>query len=67
MCDPTANVAVEIMCGLVKGKTIEEVKAITEDLFIQAIGGESEDLRKRAKGLLELLNIGIKRYQVECA
>ena len=63
MCDPTANVAVEIMCGLVKGKSLDEVKLVTKDSFTDEIGGESEELLKRAEGLLELLNIGIKRYQ----
>jgi NifU-like protein involved in Fe-S cluster formation len=67
MCDPTANVAVEILCSLVKGKTFEEVELITEDSFTGVIGGNSEDLLKRAKGLLDLLNIGIQRYQAECS
>ena len=28
-CDPAANVAVEILCALVKGKTLEEAAAVT--------------------------------------
>ncbi len=67
MCDPTANVAVEILCVLVKGKTFDEIKAITEDAFTQVVGGLSEDLLKRAKGLLELLSIGIERYKTGCS
>jgi NifU-like protein involved in Fe-S cluster formation len=67
MCDPTANVAVEILCNLVKSKTFDYIQLITEDSFTQVVGGHSEDLLKRAKGLIELLNIGIKRYQSECA
>ena len=62
-CDPTANVAVEILCTLLKGKTLEEAEAITEDSFFQAVGSRSEDLREKAKGLLELLNRGLARYQ----
>ena len=62
-CDPTANVAVEILCTLLKGKKLEETEAITEDSFFQAVGSRSEDLREKAKGLLELLNRGLTRYQ----
>lgn len=67
MCDPTANVAVEILCILVKGKTFNEIKSITEDSFTEIVGGPSEDLLKRAKGLLELINIGIERYKTGCS
>ena len=63
LCDPTANVAVEILCGLVKGKTLTEVKLLTPDSFLRVLGGRSEDLVKSARGLLELLNRGIVRYQ----
>jgi NifU-like protein involved in Fe-S cluster formation len=62
-CDPTANVAVEILCALAKGKRLEEAQAITEDSILQALGTESEDLRKKAKGLLELMNKGLTQYQ----
>ena len=64
-CDPTANVAVEILCALAKGKRLEEVQAITEDSLLQALGTESEDFRKKAKGLLELVNKGLAQYQVK--
>ena len=63
ICDPTANVAVEILCLLARGKPLEEVKALTEQSFFPILGDTSEDLAKRAKGLLELLNRGIQRYQ----
>ncbi len=66
MCDPTANVAVEILCILVRDKTFDEIKSINENAFTEVVGGPSEDLLKRARGLLELLNIGIKRYQANC-
>lgn len=61
-CDPAANVAVEILCTLVKGKTLEETTAITKQAFFQFIGSESEELGERAKNLLELLNKGISLY-----
>ena len=63
-CDPTANVAVEILCTLLKGKKLEEAEAITEDSFFQAVGSRSEDLREKANGLLELLNHGLTQYQM---
>jgi len=64
-CDPTANVAVEILCALAKGKTLEETQAMTEDSLLQTLGTESEDFRKKAKGLLELLNKGLTQYQIK--
>ena len=62
-CDPTANVAVEILCNLLKGKRLEETETITEDSFFQAVGSRSESLREKANGLLELLNRGLAQYQ----
>jgi len=62
-CDPTANVAVEILCALLKGKTLEEAAALKEEAFFQFLGSNGEELQKKAKGLLELLNKGIARYR----
>jgi NifU-like protein involved in Fe-S cluster formation len=62
-CDPTANVAVEILCTLAKGKGLDEVQAITEDALLQTIGTRSEDVRKKAGSLLDLLNRGLNQYQ----
>jgi NifU-like protein involved in Fe-S cluster formation len=62
-CDPPANVAVEILCALTRGKTLEEAKALREEAFTEFLGCESEVLRKRAQGLLELLNKGLARLQ----
>ena len=63
-CDPTANVAVEILCNLAKGKRLDEAQAITEESILQAVGTRSEDLRTKARGLLEFLNNGVTRYQL---
>ncbi len=63
LCDPTANVAVEILCSLVRGKSIEEARAITAEDFSRELGGESEALRKAADGLLEILHRGFSRYE----
>ena len=61
-CDPTTNVAVEIMCGLIKGKTLAEAETITPGSFAKALGSQSEDMFKKATGLLELVHRGITRY-----
>ena len=64
-CEPTANVAVEVLCTLVKGKTIEEAAGITEQAFYRFLGIEGEELRKKVRGVLELLNEGITRYSAQ--
>ena len=63
MCDPTANVAVEILCKLLPGKTLEQAKGLSEESFLEVLGGPSPELSKRARGLLELLARGIARYR----
>jgi NifU-like protein involved in Fe-S cluster formation len=60
-CEPVANVAVEALCTLVKGKTLDEAAAITEEPFYQFLGSRDEQLRKKVRGLLQLLNKGIAR------
>jgi NifU-like protein involved in Fe-S cluster formation len=63
VCDPTANVAVEILCTLVKGITLNEAAGVKEEVFYQYLGSDGEELQKKVKGLRELLNRGIVRYQ----
>jgi NifU-like protein involved in Fe-S cluster formation len=62
-CDPAANVVIEVLCDLVKGKTIEEAKALTEEAFYQVIGCRSEEVQKKVKGIIKLLHRGIARYE----
>ena len=64
-CDPTANVTVEIMCHLLKGKTLGEAKAITEKDFSEALGTTGEEYLKKVRGIIELLHRGIARYKAE--
>ena len=64
VCDPTANVAVEIMCDLAMGKTLNEVAVVNEDVFYQLLGSNGEELQKKVKGLLELLKKGVQRYKI---
>ncbi|OPX87334.1 MAG: hypothetical protein A4E53_02516 [Pelotomaculum sp. PtaB.Bin104] len=63
--DPASNVAIEIFCTLVKGKTLDEVALIKEDAFSQFLGCEDELMREKAKSLLELLNVEIHRYKTQ--
>lgn len=63
MCDPTSNVAIEVLCSLVKGKSLEEVKKITEEDFSKVVGSKGKDFLKRADGLIKLINRGIERFQ----
>jgi hypothetical protein len=60
-----ANVAVEVLCSLVKGKTLEEATGLTEDPFYLFLGSHDEGLRRKVQGLLELLNEGIAGYQTQ--
>jgi NifU-like protein involved in Fe-S cluster formation len=62
-CDPTANVVVEILCGLLKGKTVKEAEELTEYSFAVALGSRGEDFLNKSRGILELLNRGLARYK----
>jgi len=62
-CDPTANVVVEILCALIKGRTTKEAEALTEESFVRALGGGGEEYRKKARGIIELLHRGLDRYK----
>ncbi len=62
---PAANVAAEIFCSLVKGKTISEAEAVTEKSFSEALGTEDEEYLTAARGLIKLLHRGLDRYK-EC-
>lgn len=64
-CEPTANVAVEVLCTLAKGKTLDEAAALSEQVFYQFIGCEGDELKIKVRGLLELLNEGIAGYRAQ--
>lgn len=64
-CEPTANVAVEALCALAKGKTLDEAAGLSENAFYNLLGSRDEELRKKVRGLMELLNEGIVRYQIQ--
>jgi hypothetical protein len=62
-CDPTANVVFEIMCGLLRDKTIADFNNLSPESFFRIIGSQEAELAKRVKASLELINRGITRYQ----
>ena len=62
LCDPAANVVVELLCTLVKSKTIEEARGLTEGSFMLLLNSHNEDFLKKADIIIELLNKGIDRY-----
>jgi NifU-like protein involved in Fe-S cluster formation len=62
-CDPTANVTVELLCKLIKSKTVKEAEELTEETFVDALGGGGDEFRKRSRGIIELLHRGIERYR----
>jgi NifU-like protein involved in Fe-S cluster formation len=63
ICDPTANVVVEVLCNLAKGLTLEEAKALTKEQFFEAIGSDGGTVRRKVWGAIELLNRVIKRHE----
>ena len=62
-CDPTANVVVETLCELAKGKTIEEAKALTKEQFFEVIGSDGGTVRRKVWGIIELLNRVFNRFE----
>lgn len=64
-CEPTANVAVEVLCDLVKGRDLDEAATLSEEDFYRVLGCRGEELQTKVRGLLELLNEGITRYKTQ--
>ena len=62
-CDPAANVAVEAMCELCRGKTLGQAKAVTKEDLYAAIGASRGLISRKVWGVLELFNLVIKRYE----
>jgi NifU-like protein involved in Fe-S cluster formation len=58
-CEPVANVAVEVLCDLVKGKTLDEAAGLTEEPFYELLQSRDERLGRKVRGLLQLLHEGI--------
>jgi NifU-like protein involved in Fe-S cluster formation len=54
---------VEVLCSIIKGKTLKEALTIKEDVILEAIGSKAEELRKKVTALLEILDNGFNQYQ----
>ncbi|KAF1085248.1 hypothetical protein SPSYN_01384 [Sporotomaculum syntrophicum] len=63
--DPTTNVAIEVLCSLVKGKTLEEASLLKADAFNQFLGCEDELMQEKAEFLLEFLKEEVLRYKTQ--
>ena len=61
-CEPVANVVVEVMCDLARGKTLEEAVKIPQEAFYKVLETSDESLSRKVRGLLELMNEGIECY-----
>jgi NifU-like protein involved in Fe-S cluster formation len=64
-CDPTANVVIEILCILIKGKTVMKAEALTEESFTQVLETNDDEFLKKSRGIIELLHRGIDRYKLK--
>jgi NifU-like protein involved in Fe-S cluster formation len=60
ICSPITHVAVEILCELLEGKSLNEITSINISSFYNVLGAESEDLKPKAENLLELVKSGLK-------
>ncbi len=61
--DPTNNVALEMLCGLMKGKTLDEAAEVKNNAFCELLGSEDELLRERGGILLQELKNKILEYK----
>jgi NifU-like protein involved in Fe-S cluster formation len=62
-CDPTANVVVEVLCNLARGKTLDQAKSLTREAFFETIGTDSAIVARKVWSIVDLLNTVIKRYE----
>ncbi|MFC1920649.1 hypothetical protein ACFLYQ_02860 [Chloroflexota bacterium] len=66
-CDPTANVVIETLCNLVRGKTTKEAKALTKEQFFEAIGSDGGTVRRKVWQAIELLNRVFNRFEARAS
>ena len=62
-CDPAANVVIEVLCNLVRGKTTKQAKELTKEQFFEAIGSDGGTVRRKVWQAIELLNRVFNRYE----
>jgi NifU-like protein involved in Fe-S cluster formation len=64
-CGPTVNVVLELLCLLVKGKSLAEAKNLTVGDFSQVINSRGNEFLNKAGIAIELLKEGIKVFECE--
>ncbi|MFC1900027.1 hypothetical protein ACFLYN_00370 [Chloroflexota bacterium] len=64
-CDPTANVVIEALCDLVRGKTTTQAKELTKEQFFEAIGSDGGTVRRKVWQAIELLNRVFNRFEAK--
>ena len=62
MCDPIANVVVEILCELLIGLAVADVANLSVESIAAEIGTGDDNFLIKARGMLDLLQIGLARY-----
>jgi NifU-like protein involved in Fe-S cluster formation len=62
LCDPTANVAIEILSGMLRNMTINDASKITPDKILRDVGSDGEELASKSSALVELIQKGLTRY-----
>ena len=61
-CEPSANVAVEALCGLAERKTLDEAASISREDLLLTIGSQDEELGLKSDGLIALLRQAIREF-----
>ncbi len=61
--DPVNNVALEMLCGLMRGRTLDEAAEVNDDAFCELLGSEDQLLRETGSILLQELNNKILEYK----
>ena len=64
-CEPVANVAVEVLCNLMRGKRLAEAERLGEEPFYDFLGSRDEPYSKKVVGVLELFKEGITSYYAQ--
>ncbi len=62
-CDQTMIVVGDILCDLVRGKHVNKIPEITENVFSDMLGGESVEGTEHFKMAMKILNKGLTQYE----
>jgi len=57
-CDVTMYVTAELVCGLMDGRTLDEIGEIAQSEIVTALGGQSRKILRQARTALELVSDG---------